>query len=137
MGCEELCELDHDWVKDELEIAISDFVDRQFPRVDRINVKQEESIEIPYQGSRRMADVLIEFNDTDAIPNSSWRSSFRGCAFEVKTRCEDTKRGASQLYDYSRAGYQPILVAPGWLLTQERGYPRHTSGSFSSFTAVH
>jgi hypothetical protein len=62
---------------------------------------------------------LVSFGESGSHFNTGWRSQLHGCAFEIKTRSQKKQNGARQLYHYSMAGYQPIMVAPGWLLVEE------------------
>jgi hypothetical protein len=107
-------------VRDELADILSEHLSREFILDDEIEVRTEEKSTVPHCINDRIPDILIEFNDTQAVPDR-WTSQIRGCAFEIKTGDEQTERGAHQLYRDSVAGYQPIMVTPGWRLIKQRG----------------
>lgn len=117
----ELKGIDHYVVVDSLDILVSEYIQSKFRNDDEITVNKSKSVNIPYSKSKRIADILVEFNDTNSIPDSSWCSKLRGCAFTVTTRSEEKIKIARKLIDFEKAGYQPILVTPGWVLIERRG----------------
>jgi hypothetical protein len=119
MGSNDLSRLPHDQVKSKLSDLLSRYTEARSPQDNAMEVSTEEGIQVPYHPSNRVVDVLLEFKDSDLFSDQSWRSGLQGCAFDIKTRSEPKKRGCRQLYHYSKAGYQPILVAPGWLVIED------------------
>ena len=120
-GMDELKGIEHDLVVDSLETLVSEYIQSKFWGDDEITVTDREYVDIPYSKSTSRASVLVDFNDTNSIPDSSWRSRLRGCAFKVRTRSEEKIDVARKLKNFDKAGYQPILVTPGWVLIEERG----------------
>lgn len=113
--------MEHEEVRDDLKSILDAYLTRTMKGKYVSLIATEEEIEIPYVRRKRFADVLVKFSNSPEIPGWPSNHSLRGCAFEVKTRDEERSIGAGQLIDYSRAGYQPILVVPGWLLQQDKG----------------
>jgi hypothetical protein len=120
-GVNELKQIEHEFVVDSLETLVSQYIQSEFLEDDTITVTDREDVDVPYSKSRSRASVLVDFNDTNSIPDSSWRSKLRGGAFVVRTRSEEKIDIARKLKNFDKAGYQPILVTPGWVLIEERG----------------
>lgn len=122
MGSENLEDLDRNDIIDKLETIASNCINRQFPSDRSINITQSvgSMIDIPHENIQKRTDLLIEFNNSHNIP-PKWRSQFRGCAFKLRLNSDKRHKHAYTLACYWKAGYQPILVAPGGVLIDESG----------------
>lgn len=122
MVLEELEDTDRGDIIDELETIVSSCINYQSIDEDLIKVSQSEGtmIDIPYQRSKRKADLLIDFNNLESIP-TNWKSELRGIAFKLILDPESRDRYGNTLGCYWKAGYQPVLVTPGEEIINDGG----------------